>query len=827
MENCSDMTSSLAVVGDAMAAGVTRFANEACDGVEVNEDYVPSDYLQPTADLQNLKDYFQRPRLFRRGTVAFADRGNQFLVEIGQGFLITTFPQWLNRLSGVYGVRFKLNFRLQVAATAFHQGILALSYQYGTTASTAFKFQRATSSAASTNLPHVRLDVTESTMCELSVPFVYAYDFWPVTGSLDYDSLGVVALNSIVPPISVSGLSPFSYECYVFLTDMEFFGADNNATTVITLQSGVIAKELRESKLISRSLTGAAKVAGFVSKHVPMLSGLAGSTAWALDIAAGAAKYFGFSKPLIQDPVMRILRQWYAGDSQVDVAMAGFSVGGFQSNTLAVDGSLGATNVDEMSLAFVLSQWSQICVGFVATTDTHSKVIYASPVSPSCWWFRAPASAPYCNKVLPLDSSGLISQSGNCILPSTLMYVSSYFRSWRGTVKYRFTFAKTKFHGGRYMVSFNPSNVWLTVPTGIAAIEGPEVASSLVQPYGYSMIMDLRDGNVFEFSVPYIVENPWAFWSSSVGGISVVCIDPLQSGSAVSSTVPFLVEVAGGDDFMVADYAGNLLVPYSKGTIYQQSGDITQKGSSTVSGLDAVVKSATIDPSQYTIGERYTSLKQCIMIPSYTSTLVAASNTSSTILAPWHNTCITSQIGAGGVTSPIPTNTSFIGAGQSPGTLSKMYAWVRGSTDYHIYSPNTPAGNLSLIAEQIPVEGGRGVPTGLQTYRNNFGATPKVISYGDTPLHIRLPAFQRLARLIAYADDGSGFTRLIGNYPVLSSLFRTHFTRLISTTGSTAVTIYIGCAAGDDAMMSGFIGPEPCVIPNSLGTNRVFGDWTI
>lgn len=825
-EECSEMASSLALTGEALSAGVTRFGNEACEEVMINADYVPPPYIRPQEDLQDLKSYFQRPRLFRRGTVAFASRANQFNDAIGLTFLTTNFPQWLNRLSGVYGVRFTMHFRMQLAATAFHQGLLAMAFQYGNDSANTLKYRRHLNSSSSTNLPHVRLDPTESTMCELVVPFLYDYDFYPVNGSVEYDTLGTVSMNSILPTISVAGLAPYSYEVYVWLEDMEFFGADNNAVTTITLQSGsIMAKELRSSKLISQTLDSASRIATIVNNNVPLLSAIAGPTAWALDIGARIAKYFGFSKPMIQDPSMRMLRQWYANDSHVDVAMTGYNVGAFQSNTLTVDGTLGATNVDEMALGYVFKQYSQICVGSVTTANTHGTVVYASPVTPSVFWFRAPATAPFCNYQPPISAAGLISNSGNAILPSTLMAVSSYFRLWRGTIVFRFTFAKTKFHGGRYMVSYNPLNNIRNSFSTISSIQGPEVVGGLVQPYGYSLIMDLKDGNVFEFPVPYVLETPWQTFSGDSGGISIVCIDPLQANSSVTTTVPFMVEVCGGDDYDVADYGTCPFVPFSNGTVYQQSGDI--KTSPNTGGANAVVHSTTVDPCQHTIGERFMSLKQCLMVPSYTTSILNAATTITTILPPWWTSSTNQSILDGGGGLPLNVATTFTGSTQTAASLARMYAYVRGSTDYHIYAPFSSPGSALFIAEELPTEGSTVVLANSSNNRTNYAGTPKVLSYGDTPLHVRIPAFQRVPRLRPWVLDSSKFTRLLGNTPVVSTQQLGHFTRLRANNGAVAGSVLIGCSAGDDATMAGFIGPEPFVVVNALNTNPLFPDWFV
>lgn len=818
---CSTMSASMAISGDATPSGVTQFANEACVGVDaLPVNYMPID-LRVNNDLQDIKAYFQRPRLVQRGQVS-TGRVVQAQNLVNQSLLTTIFPQWSNRLSGAYGIRFTFCIRVQVAATPFHQYVLALAWQYGSFNSNGV-FNRCSSPATATNLPHVRLDPSEHTMVELRVPFLYPTDFRAVTG-IDQSGgqIGYYSLSSILPYNSVASLANSTFELYVWLEDIELFGADNNTASTITLQSGTIVSELRKSKLVSKSLDTGSKIAGFVEKHVPMLSALAGPTAWALDIASGVAKYFGFSKPLVQEPSIRINSVYTAGEGQVDLPFAGYALGPFQSNTLAFDPDVGASDVDEMSLKFITSQYSQTCLANVSTADLHADVIYATPVTPSAFWFRAPATKPYCNKNFPRSSASLITQSGNTFLPTSLMNIASFFRFWRGTIVFRFTFGKTKFHGGRYMVSFNPSTNFVNlVNNSPTTIDGPEVAGGLVQPYGYSKIMDLKDGNVFEFEVPHMVEQAYLNFMSNYGGLSVVCIDPLQAPTSVTATVPLLVEVKGGDDFELADYAGNFFVNTNLGTIYTQSADIVS------SSLNPNPGSSTTSPAERTIGERMTSVKQLIQIPVYQRGNVPGSSAVTvTTLPPWYHYNGYSILSAGN-TLPVPVGLSYAGASYAPGALASMYAFARGGSDYHATNLGTPGG-ISMSFEQNPLECGVGTTTNTDYQaRCNNAAVPKVISTTDRPLHVRAPAYQGLPRVQPAIYSQYSLTRTPGNTLAASGQSQTgHWCRLtVLNTNSTANQILLACSAADDALLSTYQGPMPVIIPNAAGTGVVMPEW--
>lgn len=803
------MEGSLAVEGSASGAGITTFTNEACEEVSAIGGFTHSTIAKAQPALQDIKAYFERPRLVVRGSLSFGVRTNVFSTYISPSTLSGIFPQWAQRLSGAYGIRYTVNFRLQVAATPFHQGVYVMCAQYGGFVS-ATNFNRGQFSPTCTNLPHVRLDLSESTMAELRVPFLNRDEFHGIDVAVD-DPMCFFSLTTVLPTNAVTGLSAPTYEIYAYLTDIELFGADNFNPTTITLQSGLssFGKELKEARVLSKSLDGVARVSSFVTKNVPSLSSFAGPVGWAAGTLAGIAKYFGYSRPLLQDPVMRVFQSNYTGESNVDVPMAGFACGLMQSNTLAMTPDVGGSDVDEMALSFVTSQWSQVCVGAVTDTDTHSKVIYAAPVSPACMWFRARSSAPYCNRLFPKDSSFPGGDITNGFMPSSLFYISSFFRLWRGGIKFRFTFAKTKFHGGRYMVSFNPGvDFKVDAFSGFNTIQGPEVAGGLVQPYGYSQIMDLRDGNIFEFTVPYMIGTPYLPFCSSTGGISVVCMDPLQVTSTVTNSVPFLVEVCGDSDYELADFAGPWFVPFPAATITQQSGG-------------EIVTSATTSPSHMTIGERIMSVKQMIQSPSWIRiNTVTGSNLS--LLYPWFVYSPVAYLNSIKAT-PMPA-TAVINGNTTCGALAKCYAFARGGSDYHAYSGGD---GVRFVIDQGPQDGYANYRSGNKDFgaRQTTGSTPKVVSDGKNACHVRCPAFCPRARVQSHILDdksipGAGPTT---DFTIFDA--RSHVDRMTSVSNGGTYTIWLARCAADDASLVHYMGPTPLWIMNADTTITTDNDW--
>ena len=795
IEVCSNIEG-LALNASDSATGVTTFVDEACTGISVEAHYVKPSTVTPQEDLQNVKEYFRRPRLIKSGIIPFGTRGQLTDLNIDSPFAMTLlFPQWKERLSGVYGVKFTMKFTLQVAATAFHQGVLAMGFQYGFYNDKIF--DRTIQSASLTNLPHVRLNLESDTMVELSVPFKYCDEYMCVEQLVSQTSFGYgkLGVNVLLPSISVTGLSPATYKLYAHLEDIEIFGADNYASSTVIIQSG--GKVSNEIKKPSDALFSAAKITRFVSRGVPSLSSIAGPASWVLDTAGGVARYFGYSRPAIQDAATKMLPTYYGSDCHVDSATPALVVTPFQSNSLSVTPEFGFSDVDEMSSKFITSQYSQLCVGAVSTGDAHGDAIYATRVSPQCFWFRAPANKPYCNKLFPRSSADLVSQSGNVFLPTSVMNYASNFRGWRGGYKFKFTFAKTAMHGGRYLLSFNPNYVQGFTPTSYASAEGPEIKDGLVQPYGYSKIVDIKGDSVVEFTVPFVAPTPNVEFYSSIGSLTLTCIDPLQASSQVTTSVPFMVEVCGDDDFEALAYAGLHFVPHSNGTLYQQSGKVV---STTTNVIDK------------TIGERFTSVKQIIQVPSWQRVAYSTTVAAPTPIAPWFYYYPQHQL-----TNAIPASATLLldDVGKASGAWAQCYAFARGGTDFHAYVTGKGFSG-AIVIDQVNTDNSARPerPVDYST-RFNVSGMPRIILPLEGGLHARLPTFSKRMRFHPCHLNSGSIGRLPDTASVfyLSQLFSAYLFTLFNNSATDQVYLEYATSAADDAALACYQGPVPFYIP--------------
>lgn len=797
-----DNIESLAINSTPEKTGVTEFVQEACSQVEVlGKHHVPSKIFVKQPDVQNLTTYFSRPRLIFTGTLPAARQNILELISTN-ATILAYFPFSAARLAGVYGIKYTIVYTLQVAATPFHQGMLALSWQYGQNLA---DYHRTNKPYACTNVPHVRLDLSVDTMVQLKVPWLNPYEF-AITAGTGLPTLGYLGLNTLSSIPIVAGMNLPTYKLYIHLEDIEFSGAYPYSANIITMQSGpILANEINMlSHPYSSGMRLASSTLRFVGAHVPSLKGISGTVAWYTDALAGALKAFGFSKPTITDPIQRMLKQSNAMEHNVDLPTPSAVVGPISTNVMQLDENFSSSAVDEMALAYVLSQPCQVCYGSITSSQASGTLIYAGLVSPSAAWYRELSTAPYCNIFAPLTLNGV---AGNSFYPSGLFYFGSMFRAWRGDIIYRFTFLKTKMHGGRVMVSYTPGpyspGITDTIPNNIP---GPEV--SPLQPFSQCKLMDLKDNNVFEFRVPYVSSYPNSEFTDSIGVVTMNIMDPLQVSAVVSTTINFFVEMYASSDFELSIPRGPIYPAHAVGNPRTQSGETTINASSAQ------------DTSKYTIGERIMSLKQLILIPHIEDISIGAASNYSGFVYPWYY-----QPGLP-TTSPTPVNNVLPREAFSfGGNISKCYSFVRGGTDLHAYS-TLPA--FMCASASKADYGSSTATTGPNANNTPYSSLPTVNQTDTCTLHARFPGYQRLARIWSDAYDvnvwsfngpstvpaGSGngiYPWLLSALPYMS----------INNTGA-ANFIRMSRNAADDAVCGMYNGPVPLYLPNLGSTATTY-----
>lgn len=589
---------------------------------------------------------------------------------------------------------------------------------------------------------------------------------------------GTISLNSLLPCPLINGMSAPQFKVFMHLEDVQLVGVEPVAFTSIQLQGGGIINKERETDSFpfSSAMYAASRSMSFLSKGVPAISSVAGTAKWFLESTAGAARAFGYSKPIVRDPPSKITSIGGVLEHNVDVASNAVMLAPFNSNYTEIDSGVGNCDSDEMAFGFITSQWSQICVGNISATSAHGTTAYATGMGPSYFWARSKNTGLACNISKSLTAGG-----ATCILPSNIFFLASQFRFWRGSFKFRFSFAKTKMHGGRVMVMYIPN----TQGGNVAFL--PEVTANLTQPSGHSAIFDLRDSDVFEFDVPYTGLNPYALFSESVGSLSMTILDPLLASSVIADNISFLVEVKA-NDFEVSNLLGATAITHPQGDIQLQS--------------NSVADTYTGQASRFTTGEKFNSIKQLLSLPSQ-SLITHRGYTYDYDIMPWYYHPLIPQD-----QSSLPAYAQTLA-----GNWSNCYAFARGGTDIHVYhAQDSNAIGASAFLHSIADS------TDAEPVTN----MPYVLSH-DGHLHLRCPTYARAARVSPQAFNSvdwktaasaggfpPGERKITSNGPTPiyspTMLPRVRSSYLYET-GTNGVVLKR--AAADDAVLAHYMGPPP------------------
>jgi hypothetical protein len=812
--------------------GVTDFDNEAGICTVAPYEEVSTSFISTVPEYQDLKEYFARPRAIVTG-VAANTRGPRWSQAITPNTLFNPsstaswFPDGATRLQGVAGVRFTMKFTLTVAANPFHQGVMALSFQYAK-GSSSFLFDRTTIASATTQLPHVRLNFAENTMVTLDVPFLYQFDYFPLDErSLLYPPIGKVVVTQLMQSPTLTTSGPATWKLFVSLHDLELIGSLPRVRNTVVPQSGLtrtaravtngvntILEEAKATGAISKFANAGSKAVATLSTAVPSLAAIGGPTAWFLRTVGKVASAFGYSTPVVESEPVKHWRTDNINDLNVDVPNAANVVGPFQTNRVRVDSTMSGTDEDEMSFAYLLSKYSQIFLGNIDTTDSTGTTLYASNNVLYNYWFRTTTSKPGGNLTPPTRASATV----NALQPSALMYFGSAFRQWRGGLKYRITFAKTKFHSGRLMLSFIPTpkpgsdappivDNTTEIPESYSVIGG-----SLPQPFGYTMVIDLRDKSEFEFEVPYIGPNLYTSYFGSTGSLSLTVLDPLIANGEAATSIDYLIEVCAMPDFEFACVAPSFAIPVSNSGVLGYP--------TAQSGLGV---GKTREACEYAIGEKVTSAKQLAMMPSYVAFDVGGDNVVKSSIPFWWYLPEWDQA------LPMLFQERWMTHSYG-GMVAACYAFVTGSTVAHVYCDRSDRISAGIMQDYY--DGSGAVEFSAPTFYNRGKNRSTRVLYHSVSglLHAVLPQYIKTARLcLDYVfgnSNGRGFTPGQNTLTYLGlstdpfvNAITVAYNLVVRNTNATGVRVDLGVAAGDDARAGCYIGVPPLLLFNPSQLN--------
>lgn len=797
---------------------IATFSNEAavCAEAPGTTSYTN---LKQDIDDNSIRRLLARPVLVTSGGLGAAPG-----TAVAQGFQSTDFRNvfgaatW-DRMSGYLGVRFTLKITVIVSKTAFHQGVVSVVWQYGCANDNKF---RGNHLPLSVHLPNARMNLAEQTMMELKVPFVFSEEYLKISGGLgvDLQRYGAYAIVNLAGCPVVAGQTVPRYSVYFSMEDVELLGHVPFSTTTVITQSGLhkhttakmgsvrtghskVQDEGHAKGVLSgtaESLANAASAFGMV----PGLSTVGGAADWFLRSTSSALEAFGFSKPLDETLPTRVARNIYTGEGQTDVPNVGYSLAPFQSNKLAIDATVGCNDVDEMAMDYVLSKYSYIFRGNYNASATTGDTIYTTPVTPSAFWYRDQSlSVIGATGNIALKTSNALTE--NAFFPSTLCYIGDNFRYWRGNLRFRFTFACTKLHGGRVSATFIPIRSNGNTPGVPLSSTRLVPSTSATGPVltGESMVFDLQDGTSFEYDVPFVYPNAYCgVLTEHIGDLSLQVVSPLTVNAVVPSTVNFMVEVCALPGFEFAVNAPSMM------SAVPGTGTIAVTFQSGLTELE--VKDVA---SEQCIGEVFKSLKSLIQIPDYYVADIANNTIGNVTLDPWF------KPNCPALATPMSTTAQGLYYAARSSRVAEMYSYVRGSTGYVMFKDRT--GLLTHTFTFAPEDGGLAPTTFTSFYdKGNNPLGCSVVPEALESSRVVIPTYAKYPRIpLDLRDFGFGGARAAPN----TATWLTSVTHAVprlwirNNTGASA-RYMLGRFAADDAFCSQFVGPPPVIVLNSLAT---------
>lgn len=542
---------------------------------------------------RDILKYIERPKVAQSGSFA-----NGAVLPLFQATLTPAYYRtFLSNLTGAYAFRATACYRLEIVAAPQTSGIVKFAFCPLTN-----NLSYAGTRPRLAQLENVEINVAEASAAEIRIPFLYDKDFMTYQPIADELPVGVVTMMPYLPVQwdTTTTTSP-TYTIFVWFEDVEPIGRSTALITAVP-QMGEVEFTGPVSKWFGMAATIASKLA-----YIPEITFIARPVSWIAGTAAAVAAHFGWSKPVngsysgIVGPTMgRAINTCADQDFAHPLAY-------YANNEVKVI-NFANNKHDEMSFCYLTCKPGMIAQFTWSPTDVALK--WTCPVTPLAFTFQSGTGfAQQCKSFYHAPASG--NQVG--FIPSTIAFLASNFRYWRGDLVFRFKFARTKFHTGRLLIGYVPSVNAFDFTNPGRLDRAPDPANR----YDFdSIVVDLRSTSEVDLVVPYTyptlfcntnagntISDTAATLFASTGVVFVRVLDRLYGPDNVAQNVPIAVEVFAkcGLEFSYPITSSFAIIPEGSAVEAQMGGDDDNH-------LDAVMECS---------GERILSVKQLCMRPSW------------------------------------------------------------------------------------------------------------------------------------------------------------------------------------------------------------------
>lgn len=508
-----------------------------------------------------LHKFLERPTLISTVSwteAAFAD------VTIDPWSLFLNNSYIKNKLQNFNFLRGNLKVKMVMNAAPFYYGAMLVSYK-----PTPQNILTATTGSGRllcySQRPHVWIYPQLGAAGEVTLPFIYPYNFLDITNAGKAAELGELTLTAYAQLASANGATSngITIQLYAWMENPELSGPTYSAA----MQSG--SDEYGNGPVSAPAAALASLATNF--HDIPVIGRFAKATTIGASAVSMIAKLFGWSNvPVIEDvKPFKNLPFHDLASAHISEPTSKFSLD--PKAELSVDPALvGGPNEDELAMSYLVQRESYLTQTTWATTDPIGKLYFSTIINPYMVYASAPTGG-----------------GTKTIFQTPMAWVSTLFAHWHGDIVFRFKIVASKFHQGRLRISWDPN----------ASLGTSADTSNVI----LTKIVDISENDDVEFRVPYLQIYPWSYtsrapdnviWSTTAiqaatasaynGALSVRCLTNLSAPVDVAP-VQILVFVRGADNLEFAnpmeldDFAKTSHITMQSGEADYQSSQVSER----------------------------------------------------------------------------------------------------------------------------------------------------------------------------------------------------------------------------------------------------------
>lgn len=452
-------------------------------------------------------------------------------------------PRVINRVTNYNLLRCKMCVKFVINGNGFYYGRAIASYLPLHTADTFTKDRSffIEDVVAASQRPHIYLDPTNSQGGSMCLPFIWPKNALDIPEA-EWDDMGDIIIHGMQNLKHANDASgSVTVSVFAWAEDVHLSIPTANEPGALSPQAGELyvpqAGDEYGEGMISRPANAVAQAMGALSA-IPSIAPYARATEIAANAVSRVASAFGFSRPTSMEEIAPYKPTFVGNMANANVSDTSNKLTFDVKQELTVDTrTMGLDGTDEMTIKSLGARESfltQFSWPVAAATET---LLWNSEVNPVIW-----------NE---LNQAGRIEYH----MPACC-FAALPFRSWRGTMKFRFQIVCSAFHKGRLKIVYDPSfpltNEYNTNYTRIVDLAEEKDLTVEVGWGQQTPFLDHRDminGSGEIFDTAKLSGDPASFAN---GILSVYVVNDLTVPNSIADNdIEINVFVSMADDFEV------------------------------------------------------------------------------------------------------------------------------------------------------------------------------------------------------------------------------------------------------------------------------------